>query len=540
MKRNNVAKKLGIASLCLATAISAFSGCASFKNDSVALAEGTTTLQNTEIFETSSSNVKVESVSETFMTGSKTTTSNTKTGLRISSSEAYEAKFKMVFAGTTKFQFMLPETHDDGVYGDFRFRIADVTDATNYFDIVYYTNGNKRTGIYAEWQDQIRMNAYNSTASIYNYAATLDAGLRSPSIAKNGSRGGALGILQIANSSGVITVTANSPGNQNQATMSNVVKFDGSFTSTHKLVTTEETSAKTSSQYILPKLSFPNGYTVSLLSDNTKDNLQPEGSTDNGADVWFYTVTTNGTTYNFSTTTSFSNGQIEAYKILNKEENVGKKLLGWERTDAETNEKVFEPMATAIKATDFSVYTPVFMGFNKIPGASLRIDTVDGNSGLRFISGFNPDDYAALQGTSYIQSFGTLLAYKNALTKGIFDTVNYATELEAGTNVLQQPNTKGTFEYEHQDVTYKAYSVALVGLTVYSQNYAARGYIVVAYTDGTTATFYTQYSAGNDVRSIEQTAYNLMTLGAAEYNTYNEAQQGIVKKYAAALLPAEE
>ena len=50
MKRNNVAKRFGITSLCLATAISAFSGIAALKNN-VAVAEGET-VQATDLMYT--------------------------------------------------------------------------------------------------------------------------------------------------------------------------------------------------------------------------------------------------------------------------------------------------------------------------------------------------------------------------------------------------------------------------------------------------------------------------------------------------------
>ena len=237
-------------------------------------------------------------------------------------------------------------------------------------------------------------------------------------------------------------------------------------------------------------------------------------------------------------TTDFSSNYTKAYDTITDSAYAGKTLLGWK--DAED---ALHSTDAALASEDIGAYTPVFLGFERIYGASVRIDTSEGGqSGLRFITGFNPDDYKALSDARYIKTpenetgcitFGTLVAYTDSLTEGIFDSVNYATALAATENikVLQQPNTKGTFEYTHGGKTYTAYSVALVGLTKFEQSYSARGYIEVAYADGTTATIYTAFNETNNSRSIAQTAYNLKTKGAAEYDTYSDAQKAIVDGY---------
>ena len=304
-------------------------------------------------------------------------------------------------------------------------------------------------------------------------------------------------------------------------------------------------------------MSFPNGYTISFSSNNAT-------GTGKATDVSFSkvlngTITTNmntltsGETIDFANATLPKDNYMKAYDTI--KENADKTLLGWKDTDGKLHST-----KTALTSADIGAYTPVFLGFNKIQGASLRIDTVDGNSGLRFISGFNPDDYKALSDARYIKTpenetgcitFGTLLAYKESLTEGIFDVVNYATQLTAGTNVLQAESTKKIFDYtapvkdnEGKILTddngnvitkdYKAYSVALINLTEYSQSYAARGYIVVKYADETTATFYTQYTAGNDIRSIKQIAEIIATSEEAkvEFDTYTTEQKNVVLGYA--------
>lgn len=558
MKRNNVAKAFGIASLCLATAISAFSGISSFKNDSVVLAEDTGTVALSD-FVTVSEGATVAQETRTVYTKKNSGSAN-QNCLRISSDVPYEATFNQVFYGNSEFRFSFPNERPEGVdttlyWGDFRYRITDAADENNFFDIVYTTT-TKGTTVYVEWNGHT-VQAYTGTTAGANvtagyYRDTIGTGSSTNSTNyapaffgydpthSYDTREGKLGLIW---SGEVLWVTANSTRSQDTSDCIAMIvaKFDGTYDST---ASNQGFVAK--SKWGFPKMTFPNGYKVSFSSSYTNEN-----TTDQATDVSFWRIKNNGTINSnevvqtdgayytaFSDTAFTKNNYMQAYDLM--EENASKTLLGWK--DAEG---ALHSTDTALASSDISAYTPVFLGFDRIAGASVRIDTSEGGkSGLRFITGFNPDDYAALLETGYVTSFGTLLAYKESLVQGIFDVVNYATELAVETDkkvvqVASGSNGGSTFEYTQGGVTYTAYSVALVDLTDYTQEYSARGYIVVAYADGTTATLYTAFNETNNTRSIAQTAYNLKTIGAAEYNTYTAAQQAIVDTYAAPLETAE-
>ncbi len=572
MKRNNVAKRFGIASLCLATAISAFSGISSLANN-VVFAEGDT-IQTTDIVEfvTKSEETKAEVVTRNVYTGSCTKATQTKC-LNVTSEGAYEAKFKTIFTDEATLRFNFPETDASASdpYGNFVIRVADATDASNYFEIEYYViygGSVDSTGVAVKWKGlyrtstaQVGSNAYNkggtwqkskqtsSASAGYAYAPSfLGKGQSSNKYLKR--EGG----LTLQWSSGTLQVYANhyKYGDASDMITTCIGAFDGSYT------TASGNGFKSKSTWGLPKMSFPNGYTISFSSTNAT-------GTGKATDVSFSKVLngtigstmntlTSGETIDFANATLPKDNYMKAYDTI--KENADKALLGWKDTDG-----ALHSTKTALTSADIGAYTPVFLGFEKIQGASLRIDTVYGNSGLRFINGFNPDDYKALSDARYIKTpenetgcitFGTLLAYKESLTEGIFDVVNYATQLEAGTNVLQAESTKKIFDYtapvkdnEGKILTddngnvitkdYKAYSVALVNPNIeYAQSFAARGYIVVAYTDGTTATFYTQYTAENDIRSIKQIAEIIATSEEAkvEFDTYTTEQKNVVLGYA--------
>ena len=204
MKRNNVAKQIGIASLCLATAISAFSGLTFFnknisfsseaKNENVALtdlltvSEGATIAQDLE-----------------------TTAKNAK-GLRISSDVAYEATFNTVFNGNSVFKFRFPETYDSTLsyYGDFKFHIADITDPDNCFDIIYYARATSQTAVYVQWKDQIRTTVSGlPSGNVYtNNLSEVDTTAYAPFFLSQGKStyGTHVGIMALVWNNGVLGV----------------------------------------------------------------------------------------------------------------------------------------------------------------------------------------------------------------------------------------------------------------------------------------------------------------------------------------------
>lgn len=538
MKRNNVTKKLGILSLCLAFLIPVFSGITTNENK-VAVAEGTAVAYE-DFVET---NATVSRESFTSMNAGNTSTSN-QNALTLRSSEPYSATFKTIFNGDTTFNYRFAETKTSTgatrLCGDFKFRITDVTDETNYFELIHYvrrrstTTKSNWTGFYLQYGNEIRTSGTSSVGSDGKTANTIetDTGATTPindylpHFLTYGERSTRLGKLFLDwNSNGVLTISAYTadPSKAITSTAENgkviIAKFDGTDT----FVASKAQSGTCG----LPKLSFPNGYKVTVSSSFTDTT-----TADQASDVMFTSIVNNEVTYNFNTQETLEkDSYMEAYDALfgtptEPEVQPGKVsqvLLGYQ--DAQGN----------LYPTEKEGYTAVYLGFDTINGASVRIDTsVGGQSGIRFMTTFNVNDYASVKG--YIQSCGTLIAYTNALTKDDFTIENYATEIDAGTQVAQVENTKGVFTYiDQNNKSYTAYSMALVGITENTQEYSARGYIVVKYADGTTATIYTDYDADLNTRSIAEVAYKLAQ--SEEYTKYSDAQKAIVDGYAVGYVP---
>ncbi len=549
MKRNNVAKRFGIATLCLATAISAFSGITSVATD-VALAE----VAATDMITATDATVTREEFTYT----NTNSTVSTATGLRISSDTAYEATFNTVFNGNSVFRFRFPETYDSnlGMYGDFKFHIADATDPENCFDIIYYAYNADQTRVYVQWKGEIRTtlsgivagNTYTNDlekVTTTNYAPFfLSEG--------NSSYGTRLGVMALVWSNGILSVqqrnVSSSTAAGKAARMKALAYFDGTYDAT---ATNNGFTGRT--KMGLPKMSFPNGYTVTVSSNFTKDGVD-----DHGSDVVFLDVRTAATTatwvptsstaykdatysggqlYSFNKTevTDFTSNYTKAYDEIAANE--GKALLGWK--DAEG---ALYPTTTALTSADISAYNPVFLGFDTMKGASVRIDPTGGQSGLRFMMLFDKAEYAAAEG--YIQSQGTLIAYTTALNLKDFTYANYETEITAGTTIAQVPNTKSKmFNYNvatnrvDDENGQPAYSMALVGISDYTQEYSARGYLVVQYADETTQYIYTAYNEADNVRSIAEVAYKVQQL--PDYQNYTAEQKAVVDGYAALYVAPE-
>ena len=545
MKKNNLVKRLGIASLCLATAISAFSGIASFETD-VALAE----VAATDLV-TATEGATVKHDLDTTVTNA--------TGLSISSNVAYSATFNTLFNGNTVFKFRFPETYDSavGYYGDFKFHIEDVTDPNNCFDIVYYTRTTSQTGIYVQWKEEIRaVQGTKATTATWLTTTSTDTTYYAPAFLSNSGSG--YGNTKVGNlvlhwnSSGVLSILASSVHNStaNSKNYMNIVaRFDGTYneTASNKGCTGKKASMG------LPKLSFPNGYKVTVSSNLENDNAKPDGLTDNATDVVFREITTNATTvsytsssYQYNTNFSYSGGQkstltsadttdftsnyTKAYDEIAA--NTGKALLGWK--DAEG---ALYPTATALTSADISAYDPVFLGFDTINGASVRIDTSEGGkSGIRFMTLFDKAEYKVAK--KYIQSFGTLLSYTDDLDLRDFTIANYQTEIdEQSTSIRQKANTTKTFNYDLATGLIgasgqPAYSIAVVDIEDYTKEYSVRGYIEVKYADETTQIIYTDYNEADNSRSIAEVAYKIKTNAAAEYDSYEQAYKDVIDGYA--------
>ena len=548
MKQNNVAKRFGIASLCLATAFSAFGGLVG----NVALADDNqepaqNTVQTTDFVEVTDTATVAVTEEAAHVTGNKLDKDKTSfTGLRISSDDPYSATFKTVFDGNMQIRFRFPETYTNGLYGDFNFRFTDATDASNYFDITYYVEKESDTKVatapYIQWGDEIRMSTHSanngyawtnkkvSNNDTYQFAPAF----LTKAATKYADRGDRMGILELVWVGGVLTIKSNTIGNAesnyNADVMIPIAAFDGTYdtSKTDNGLIGKQTKDPATGDVTedraggLPFMNFENGYTVTVSS-----SFEDARTTDKASDVFINSIMCDNT-YDFSKTEFTKNAQMTTFENdfeflpAAPATQAGKVFLGYK------SEAGYLYGVGSLARKDANLQ-PLVISYDTLNGASVRVDVVGGQSGIRFMTLFNPTEYAAVK--DYIQSFGTIIAYTDTLTNGDFTIANYA----GGAAFAQVKNTKGTFAYtDAEDNAYVAYSMALVNINDYTKAYSARGYLVVEYVDGTTATVYTDYNAADNSRSIAEVANLFKTQDTAKYDALTDEEKAIVNAYAAA------
>ncbi len=506
MKKNKFVKGLGMLSLCLSIAISALSASALLEN-TVALAEDT--VQTTDFV----------------YTGAEVT--QDMSGLHISSDNAYQATFKGVFTGDTTFKFRFPETYTDALYGDFKFRITDATDDSNYFDIVYYVENEEysATAICVEYNGEARMSSdrVENNQTWYNTKVTGQQNHKfAPcflSKAYDKTNGKRYGVLSLEWTEDVLSVRTNTSSLQSEKTTVPVASFDGTYDESKP-----NNGFENKVSWGLPKINFENGYTISVSS-----SIEDKRTSDKGTDVLFSSMTNDGQTYNFKQDTLTQDDKMQsfddAFKFLTtKETTEDTVFLGWK--NKATNE--LYPAYSIVRKGE--TYEQVSLSFDIMDGASVRIDTSkNGSSGLRFQTVFNADEFERIKGTGFLKSFGTLVAWTDTLTKGDFTIENYQME----STFAQVENTKGTFEYTDSDgETYAAYSMAIdVDPDHFTMEYSARGYLVVEYADGSTRTIYTDYNADDNSCTIAEIANEFKTKNPELYDTMTQAQKDVIDAY---------
>ncbi len=518
MRTKTLAKRFGIASLCLGLVFSAFSGIALPDND-VAVAEETT-IQTTDFLHT------------------QATVTQDDTGLRVSSDVPYSATFKGIFTGDTTFNFKFPETNPglQNFYGDFTIRLTNATDASDYFEINYYRQHLKvassyyNTGIQVIWGDQVRAGSLDSGSEYYNAKQTGKQNFRvAPAFLQKGTHGTRAGVLKLTWSNGVLAVTTNTARLSDATTMKTMAKFDGTYDETASKKCFSNTSPKA---WGLPKLEWSNGYTIDISSSFTSTYTEDQAS-----DVLFTSIVNDTTTYDFKTSTELAkDSKMEAFEntfaALTEadipEAVPGKVFLGWRDTVAN---KIYRPHAVLLKDR----CEAFIIDYDTVNGASVRIA---GKSGIRFQTMFDAEQYTFLQESGFIQSFGTIITYTDTITSvGKDFTIENYQDQETFAKV---ENTKGVFNYTANDNDYIAYSMGVIDIADYTKAFSARGYLVIYYADGLTNTVYTDYNATDNSRSIAEVAYRLKTVGVEKYNAMSDAKKAIINAYAAAYVAPQD
>ena len=203
-------------------------------------------------------------------------------GILLASSTPYSAELNGVFFGSTSIDFRFTETNTDYIGGYFVIRVTDALDPSISFQVEYSIvcewDADGYTGAHVKYGDSYRSSRYWGT-EWYNSRVTGDeTAYCGPSLLNDrGDRDGTLSLEFDAN--GVLYVKVSS---FREDPMRVIAAFDG----------TENFVSGTS--WGLPKLSFENGYKISLES-----SFSNEATQDKATDVCIKAITTGGSTLTF-------------------------------------------------------------------------------------------------------------------------------------------------------------------------------------------------------------------------------------------------
>ena len=498
MKTNKTVKRLGIASICLGVAFSAFSGITSL-NGNVAIAD-----------------TSVKDFVETTL--DKENMTQDASGLILSSDAAYEGTFKTVFTGDTAVNFKFSEKYEDKdgnklpdeYYGDFRFRITDATDESKFFDVVhfnaYYQNSSSKvdyyaTGVYVQYGNEVRAGSSNTDTVWFNYAEDKNYMFNRQSFVPSFMRfsgnnqgrkydGEKMGELKLVWTEDGLAVQELAQYEEYCYTRT-IAMFDGTYDSTLK-----DNGFVSGESWGLPKINFENGYKISFSSNFTKTGVD-----DHGTDVLFESILTDGiiefnetdygVSYDFSKPTLPKDSHMKAYDVLSRND----VFLGWR--DSERHNLLYATYADV--KDDFDSYEPLVINYETLCDAS----------GGAFQTLIKKEQYDDIAKYSYIQEMGTLVAVTSGLDSRLDFTIeNYQEQIDnANGYVKQVMYDEELFDYFDKKTgnAYKAYSLALADVANANAGvtYSARGYLVVKYRGGVKRTIYTDYDPAFNSLSID-------------------------------------
>ena len=204
---------------------------------------------------------------------------------------------------------------------------------------------------------------------------------------------------------------------------------------------------------------------------------------------------------------------VAAENVLPEYSAAGKLFIGW---------KIGEGLYPAggvfdVATTDSATAAAIEFGTN---GAYFRIGETASVSGIRFDTEFSAQDYANIG--NFVTEYGTLILPEDTLSGKELTLENFV----AHETVLKVKSTTATTA--DGKTSYRGAILSIKG-TNYNRTFAARGYITVAFSDGSTKNFYSATTAENSVASMAASF-----MGSEGYNQLGEEQKAIVRAYAEA------
>lgn len=174
-----------------------------------------------------------------------------------------------------------------------------------------------------------------------------------------------------------------------------------------------------------------------------------------------------------------------------------KVFLGW--TTDKANVSNLYAAGTSVEVANDTTFYAVFLGMDMLDGAYMLV--IDGfNAGLRYDTQVVAADYELLY--PYIKKTGTLFTTEATVVA----SPSFTHEGLAQSGEKYYDIERWSWVVHEGDVWTFAGGVYNLQEKYYSLQYAARAYALIAYTDGTTAYVYTDYSKTDNARSVYEVA----------------------------------
>ena len=207
---------------------------------------------------------------------------------------------------------------------------------------------------------------------------------------------------------------------------------------------------------------------------------------------------------------------VEVGELLPEMPNMGSSIfIGYE-----IDGKLYKAGTTA---TVSGKVKAVYVSYDLLDGASIRMGSDVGSSGIRFTATLEESSYVAAK--AYVYGIGLCVLPVDTIGSAGFNADHSAAP--ADFHLYSELAGKSPFTFDVYGILTARATIQTVKLANYNRAYAARAYIIVLYEDGTTEYVYGDYNEAN-----ARTIYEVATAAYKDAEaSYTNAQREILKQY---------
>ncbi len=201
----------------------------------------------------------------------------------------------------------------------------------------------------------------------------------------------------------------------------------------------------------------------------------------------------------------------KGYRFVNNAGTFNCKTVAMKAADG----KLYSPTATITALTAKTSFAPIGMGVSNEMGASIRLSEP---TGIRFGTKIDKDFFVAL-GSSAV--YGVKVARKDVLQNGNFAALT-------ADNSVSYDSASETFRWVTEGAFFRTVLMN-IGKDNYATELCWNAYVTITYADGTTATFWADWTEADNCRSLAQVAQSAL---ADTTVTWTEAEAALLNTIA--------